>query len=179
RNVRIDEKHEFQQEKGAVIAELERNEDRPWDLEEKALLPLLYGKTAPYGHPVIGEREHVHGATAEIIKRYYDLWYHPNNAVLVVCGGFDPDQVFAKIKELFGPLPKVDLPPRKVAPEVKRTKPVKHEFKSKFEIPRMLMGYNSVKSGDPDFYALDVISEVLSAGRTRRLSTTLVPGPDI
>src|SRR5262245_40226332 len=104
RNLRIDEKHEFQQEKGAVTAELDRNEDRPWDLEEKAILPLLFGKLAPYGHPVIGEREHVRGATAEIIKRHYDKWYHPNNAVLVVCGGFDADKVFARIKELFGPI---------------------------------------------------------------------------
>src|SRR5207244_5695264 len=56
RNLRIDAKHEFEQEKGAVISELERDEDRPWDLESKAILPLLFGKTAPYGHPVIGER---------------------------------------------------------------------------------------------------------------------------
>src|SRR5262245_20289612 len=43
RNLKIDEKHEFQQEKGAVISELDRNEDEPWDLEQKALLPLLFG----------------------------------------------------------------------------------------------------------------------------------------
>src|SRR5438270_4065941 len=59
RNLRIDEKHEFQQEKGAVIAELERNEDTPGDLELKAILPLLYPKDSPYSHPVIGQREHV------------------------------------------------------------------------------------------------------------------------
>src|SRR5438477_2040913 len=70
-NLRIDEKHEFQQEKGAVISELSRNEDQPWDLEQKAIVPLLFGKGGPYGHPVIGEREHVHGATAKIIKSHY------------------------------------------------------------------------------------------------------------
>src|SRR5438105_3493759 len=78
RNLRIDAKHEFEQEKGAVISELERNEDEPWDLELKAILPLLYGKSSPYGHPVIGEREHVRGATAKIIKTHYDKWYDPN-----------------------------------------------------------------------------------------------------
>src|SRR5262249_14601549 len=56
RNLRIDEKHEFEQEKGAVIAELERNEDSPWDLEFKEIVPRLFGRTNPYGHPVIGER---------------------------------------------------------------------------------------------------------------------------
>src|SRR5262249_14418497 len=53
RNLRIDAKHEFEQEKGAVISELEGDEDNPWDLEYKAIVPLLFGKTAPYGHPVI------------------------------------------------------------------------------------------------------------------------------
>ncbi|HMF11168.1 MAG TPA: pitrilysin family protein, partial [Gemmataceae bacterium] len=100
RNLRIDAKHEFQQEKGAVIEELQRNEDSPWDLEEKAMLPLLFGKTTPYGHPVIGEREHVRGATAEVIKAHYDRWYHPNNAALIVVGGFEIDKTLARIKEL-------------------------------------------------------------------------------
>src|SRR5437870_4063356 len=100
RNLRIDTKHEFEQEKGAVIAELERNEDQPWDLEQKAILPLLFGN-GPYGHPVIGERDHVRKATAAVIKAHYDQWYYPNNASLVVCGGFDADQALAKIKQLF------------------------------------------------------------------------------
>src|SRR5262249_28316859 len=64
RHLRIDEKHEFEQEKGAVIAELEGNEDEPWELENKAILPLLFGDKTPYGHPIIGVREHVRGATA-------------------------------------------------------------------------------------------------------------------
>ena len=80
RNVLIDAKHEFQQEKGAVISELAGGEDSPWDLEYKTILPLLWPKDSPYSHPVIGQREHVRGATAEVIKRHYDKWYHPNNA---------------------------------------------------------------------------------------------------
>jgi zinc protease len=178
-NLRIDAKHEFEQEKGAVIAELNRNEDRPWDLEEKAILPLLFGAKGPYGHPVIGERDHVRGATAEIIKRHYDKWYHPNNAVLVVCGGIDSDKVFAKIKELFGPIPKQELPVRKTAPEVVRKAPVNHQFKSKFEVARMMLGFNSVKTGDPDYYALEVAQGVLSGGKTSRLYKKLIEGEEI
>src|SRR5205085_6278594 len=102
RNLRIDAQHEFEQEKGAVISELEMNEDQPYDLEYKVILPELFGKTTPYGHPVIGEREHVKGATAAVIKGHYDRWYYPNNASLIVCGGFDEAKAIAKIKELFG-----------------------------------------------------------------------------
>ena len=113
RNLRIDTRHEFEQEKGAVIEELKRNEDAPWDLEHKALLPLLFSKRAPYGHPVIGEREHVRAATAAVIKAHYDRWYHPNNASLIVVGGFDPERASARIRELFGPIPRAELHARK------------------------------------------------------------------
>src|SRR5438270_653899 len=82
-------------------------------LENKAILPLLFGAKTPYGHPVIGEKAHVRAATAEVIKAYYDRWYHPNNACLLIVGGFDPDQVLARVKELFGPIPKGKLPERK------------------------------------------------------------------
>jgi zinc protease len=179
RNLRIDAKHEFQQEKGAVIEELRRNEDGPWDLEDKAILPLLFGKTMPYGHPVIGEREHVRGATAEVIKGHYDRWYHPNNASLVVVGGFDADKALARIKELFGSIQSVELPERKKADIPKRTKPTHHEFTSKFELPRMVMGFNSVRSDDPDAPALDVIQSILTGGRTGRLYKKMVEGEEI
>jgi len=175
RNLRIDEKHEFQQEKGAVIAELERNEDTPGDLELKAILPLLYPKDSPYSHPVIGQREHVRGATAEIIKRHYDKWYHPNNASLVIVGGFDPDDALARVVKLFGPIPKADLPPRKKATAYEdRAGPVRKEFESKFEAPRMIAGFNTTTVGDPDDPVLDFVQHILADGRTSRLYRRLV-----
>jgi zinc protease len=175
RNVRIDAKHEFEQEKGAVIAELDGGEDRPGDLEYKAVLALLWPKDSPYSHPVIGQREHVRGATAEVIKRYYDTWYYPNNAALVVVGGFDPDAALDKIKKLFGTIPKGDLPPRKTPTYFKdRAGPARKEFESKFDQPRMLMGFNTVAVGTPDDPVLDVVQYVLADGKTSRLYRKLV-----
>ncbi|MBX7104813.1 MAG: insulinase family protein [Gemmataceae bacterium] len=174
RNLRIDEKHEFQQEKGAVIAELDRNEDNPFDLERKLILPRLFGADAPYGHPIIGERPHVRGATAEVIKGYYDRWYHPNNAVMVVCGGFDPERTMKLIREKFEPIPAGKLPERKSAAPVSRTAPVRHEFASKFDSPRLVIGYNTVPAQHEDSAPLTVLSAVLSGGKSSRLYRTLV-----
>jgi zinc protease len=174
RNLRIDTKHEFEQEKGAVIAELARNEDGPFDLELKAILPVLFGKSAPYGHPVIGEREHVHGATAAVIKSHYDRWYHPNNAVLVVAGGFDAERVLGVVKDKFGPIPAGKLPERKAAPPVRRSGPQRITQDSKFEVPRMVMGFNTVTYGDADEVPLSVVSSLLTGGKTGRLYRLLV-----
>ncbi len=175
RNTKIDAKHEFEQEKGAVIAELKGGEDNPWDLEYKAILPLLFPKDSPYSHPVIGEEKHVRGATAETITRYYDKWYHPNNAALVVVGGFDADEALKTIKTLFGPIPKGELPPRKKAtfyPE--RKEPARTEFESKFDVSRVMIGFNTVKVGTDEDAILDVIQDVLSGGKTSRLYRKLV-----
>ncbi len=175
RNIRIDAKHEFQQEKGAVISELNGNEDSPWDLEFKAMLPLLWPKASPYSHPVIGQREHVRGATAEIIKRHYDKWYHPNNASIIVVGGFDADAALKEITALFGPIPKGELPPRKKPvfyPE--RKEPVRKEFVSKFDVPRLMLGFNTVVVGTPEDPVLDIIQDILASGKTSRLYRKLV-----
>jgi zinc protease len=178
-NLRIDARHEFEQEKGAVINELMRDEDVPWDLEAKAILPVLFGDKNPYGHPVIGERAHVRGATAEVIKSHYDKWYHPNNASLVIVGGFDPDKVLAKVKELFGPIPRAELPPRKPVTPPDRTGPVRLDMRSKFEVPRLLFGYNTVRSADPDNVALSALEGILSNGKTSRLYKKLVEGEEV
>jgi zinc protease len=179
RNLRIDTRHQFEEEKGAVIEELRRNEDSPWDLEQKTILPLLFSKEGPYGHPVIGQREHVRSATAPVIKAHYDAWYHPNNASLVVCGGFDPDAALARIRNLFGPIPRGEVPPRKKVPAVTRVEPVHRVIESKFEVPRLLMGFNTIRTGEPGYHALEVIQALLSGGKTGRLYKHLVEGNEV
>jgi len=175
RQTKIDDKHEFQQEKGAVIAELKGGEDQPWDLEYKAILPLLYPKDAPYSHPVIGEEKHVGAATAEIILRHYNKWYHPNNASLVIAGGFDPKDAMELVTKLFGKIPKSDLPDRKPTPKPSaRDKQVRKEFTGKFDVARCMIGFNSVKIGEAEDYIFDVLSTVLSGGKTSRLHKRLV-----
>jgi zinc protease len=175
RNTRIDEKHEFAQEKGAVVAELAGGEDQPWGLEFKRILALLFPPASPYHHPVIGAEAHVRAATAEVIRRHYDKWYHPNNASLVIVGGFDPEKATPRIRELFGAIPRQDLPARKAAAfHPPRQAPARVEFPSKFDVSRLLVGYNTTTVLDTDDPALDVIQRVLSDGKTSRLYRKLV-----
>lgn len=174
RNLQIDDQHEFQQEKGAVIAELDGNEDLPFDLENKAILPLLFGDKSPYGHPIIGEKNHVRNVTAEQIKAFYDRWYHPNNATIVMVGAFDPEKALARIRELFGSIPAGELPPRQPFEALRREEPLLVEIPSRFETERLVMGFNTCRRGDDDDYVLDVIEALLSGGKTGRLYRKLV-----
>ncbi len=175
RNLRIDAKHEFEQEKGAVISELDGNEDSPWELEGKLILKPLYGDKTPYGHPVIGDKAHVRAATAEVIKKHYDRWYHPNNAVLVIAGGFDADEAMALVKAKFGPIPKGELPARKPVPKAEpRAEVARAKMTSRFESPRLLMGFNTVAETHADSPVLDVITLVLGEGKICRLQKRLI-----
>jgi zinc protease len=175
RNLRIDEEHEFEQEKGAVISELDNGEDQPWELEQKKILPLLFGAKAPYGHPVIGEKAHVRNATAAIIKAHYDRWYHPNNAAIVIAGDFDAAEAIAEIRKLFGPIPKTKLPERKTVPNAGPRKEIARvRMTSKFESPRLLFGFNTVTENDADAPVLDVLSQAFAGGRTSRLYRRLI-----
>ncbi|MFO0926348.1 MAG: pitrilysin family protein [Gemmataceae bacterium] len=176
RNLRVDRAHEFDKEKGAVINELTGNEDRPWELESKALLPLLFGSKHPYGHPVIGEEKHVRDATETVIKDYYDRWYYPNNAALVMVGGFDADEALKTIERLFGPLPAGKLPARKTVPAEPVKLPVRKEMASKFSVPRLLVAYPAAAAGDRDQAALAVLDGLLGRGKRSRLYRTMVEG---
>src|SRR5262249_10051909 len=85
----------------------------------------------------------------------------------------------AKVKELFGPIPRGELPERKQAESAGRKGPVRHDMASKFEVPRLLFGYNGVRSGDPDEPALNVLEGALGSGKTSRLYKKLVEGEEI
>jgi len=176
RNLRIDREHEFDKEKGAVINELAGNEDSPWDLEYKAMLPLLFGKAHPYGHPVIGEARHVREATEKVIQAHYDRWYHPNNAALVMVGGFDADQALTAIRKQFGSIPAGKLPPRKQVPEDQPKLPIRQEMPSKFSVPRLLLAYPTVRVGAAEEPALAVLEALLGRGKRSRLYASLVEG---
>ncbi len=67
----------------------------------------------PYGIPIIGWRHEMEGLTLENARAFYDTWYHPNNAILIVAGDVTPEDVLALAEEHYGPIPASDsLPPR-------------------------------------------------------------------
>jgi zinc protease len=179
RNLRIDSKHEFEQEKGAVIEELKRNEDEPWDLEYKAILPLIFTPKGPYGHSVIGEASHVRAAQAKGILAHHARWYHPNNALLVIAGGIDPADALAKAKKHLGKIPAAKLPPRMELPAEKPQLPARKTMPSKFEVARVLIGYPTVARNHPDEPALDLASSILADGKSSRLYQRLVEKEEI
>ncbi|RMG36607.1 MAG: insulinase family protein [Gammaproteobacteria bacterium] len=177
RNVVFDPK-EFEKELAVVMEERRmRTDDSPTGLTYEQLMAVGW-RASPYQNPVIGWMDDLRNMKISALKRWYDMWYQPNNATLVVVGDVDPKKVLALAKKHFGSLPAAKVPePRRPVEPVQRgiTRVV---VKAPAKQPYLLMGFKvpNVATAKPDWepYALAVAAAVLDGGASARLSRELV-----
>src|SRR5882724_3960208 len=167
RETLFDEK-EFESEKSVVIEELQIGLDSPWGALSQEVDAAAF-KQHPYHNPIVGWIQDLKDATAADMKGYYDKWYHPRNATLVLVGDFDTDKAMAKIEGLFESIPAGPEPP----PMLIREEPQRGErrvvVKKETTAERLTVAYHAPEVAHPDSYPLQVISTLLSTGKTSRL----------
>ncbi len=98
-------------ERGAIEQEVARDLSSPSFKFYTELVAHLFAGT-PYAHTPLGTRPSFNATTSAMLKRFYDTWYAPNNAILVIAGDIDPAATLAQVKRLFGSIPRHALPPR-------------------------------------------------------------------
>lgn len=96
-------------EKGAIEQEVSRDISSPDFLALQEAEKILYAGTG-YAHTPLGSRPTFDKTTSALLKTFYDHWYMPNNAILVVAGDVDPAATLAKVKRFFGPIEPGALP---------------------------------------------------------------------
>lgn len=138
------------------------------------LRPLAY-KEHPYQWPTIGKSiDHIEKVTLEEVKDFFFHHYAPNNAIMVVAGNVDTQQVKELSEKWFGPIER-----RKIAKRKLPVEPIQTEFRSKridSNVPfdAIYMAFHMGKRMDEDFYIIDLISDVLSNGQSSRIFQSLV-----
>ncbi|HXI92241.1 MAG TPA: pitrilysin family protein [Blastocatellia bacterium] len=164
---------EFASEKQVVEEELRIGLDGPWEALENEIWATAF-RQHPYHWPTVGWLEDLEAASGADMKAYYDKWYHPRQATLVVVGDFDSVEVVQKIEDLFGRIPPGPLvaPPNIVEPSQRGEKRL--VVKKQTPVERLLIGYHAPEVGHPDSYALKVAEAVLSTGKSSRLYQRLV-----
>ncbi len=164
---------EYEHEKQVVIEELKINLDSPWGALGQEVHATAF-KQHPYHSPVVGWIEDLERATREEMEAYYRRFYHPNNAILVLVGGFDSARVQKLVEEKFGPIPRGESIPaiRIVEPPQLGEKRVTLKHPTKLE--RLHLAYHAPSVADPESFALRLASVVLSGGRSSRLYQRLV-----
>jgi zinc protease len=143
------------------------------------LRPLAY-QTHPYKWATIGkEISHIEEATMDDVKDFFFSHYVPGNAVLVVAGGVTTDQVKALAEKWFAPIPKGKRKERKLPPEPKQQKKRILEVEANVPANALYKSYHMPGRFHDDFYAIDLLSDVLSRGNSSRLYQQLVKEKEI
>jgi zinc protease len=149
-----------------------RTEDQPEGRAFAALMALAF-KAHPYRHPPIGWRSDVELATVEACRAFFDAYYAPNNIVIAIAGDFDTDEALEEIRRHFGSLP-TSSPPRNPTREPEQDGERREVVYFDLRSPLLVAAWHAPKTGHPDAEALDVLSQILSAGRSSRLYRKLV-----
>jgi len=129
----------------------------------------------PYKNPNIGYMEDLDAATLDEFKAFFDKYYGPNNATLVVAGDINMGKTIKMIKDYFGPIPRGQEVKRdKIQEDIIENKIEVTAYDSNIQIPLKVFAYRTPSMKDRDAYVLDMISQVLSGGKTSRLYKRMV-----
>jgi zinc protease len=153
----------WKDERGAVEQEVAQDLSNPSYVFSTQLLRELYAGT-PYAHDALGTRESFQKTTGAMIKKFYDTWYAPNNAILVIVGDLDPSSTLAKVRKLFESIPSRTLPAR---PEIK-LRPIKpNTLLMETDLPygMAIVAYRLPGIDSPDFIAGQILADVLDSKR--------------
>ncbi|MDG1850280.1 MAG: pitrilysin family protein [Flavobacteriales bacterium] len=158
-----------------VIEEFKQNYlNQPYGDVHLLLRPLAYQKH-PYQWPTIGkEVSHIEEATMEEVKNFFYAHYAPNNAILVVAGDVELNQVKALSEKWFGPIPSRDIPTRNLPKEPRQEKARTLKVERDVPIDVIYKAFHMCARTDSDFFATDLISDILSRGNSSRLFKSLV-----
>jgi len=169
---------EFAQEIKVVMEERRlRTDDQPQSLLSEQLLATTF-QAHPYRVPIIGWMNDLENMTAADARVWYDSWYVPNNAYLVVVGDVEHRAVFALAEKYYGVLAARPLPARKPQQEPVQAGLRRLAVKAPAELPIVMMAYKVPVvrnvADDVDPYALQMLAAVLAGHEAARFSTNLV-----
>ncbi|MDP2880511.1 MAG: pitrilysin family protein [Azonexus sp.] len=177
RHLNVDAK-EFEQEIKVVMEERRmRTDDNPQSKLFEQMNAVAF-QAHPYRRPIIGWMNDLETMTAADAKAWYDTWYVPNNAYVIITGDVDHKEVFALAEKYYAPLEGRALPVRRQQVEPAQEGTRKVTVKAPAELPVLIMGYKAPilrdidKDSDP--YALEMLASILDGHDAARFNKKLV-----
>ncbi len=169
---------EFAKEIKVVMEERRtRTDDEPHALLHEKMMATIY-QEHPYQHPIIGWMSDLESLTAGDAKAWYDRWYAPNNATLVIAGDVKADEVFVLAQQYYGAIPKRAMPVRRNFTEPAQVGIKRMVVKAPAELPHLVMSFHAptLKTPEQDWkpYALQILAGVLDGNESARLNKHLV-----
>lgn len=152
----------------------QRHLNQPYGDASHLIRELAY-TTHPYRWPTIGLKlEHIADATLEEVKAFFFRFYAPNNAVLSVAGNICFEEVVRLAEKWFGGIPRREVPVRALPQEPKQTEIRRKEVVRDVPLDTLYMAFHIPARKHPDYYAADMLSDLLANGSSSRLIDRLV-----
>ncbi|HEY9776942.1 MAG TPA: pitrilysin family protein [Planktothrix sp.] len=163
-------------EMSVVRNELERGENFPEDALEKEMYALAF-REHPYHHPTIGWRSDVEGVPMDRLREFYNTFYWPNNATVILVGDFENTEALSMIHKYYGKIPSSPNP----IPDVYTVEPPQEgerrfQIKRVGDLPRVWLGYHIPEAKHEDTYPLAAMRHILGSSyeRSSRLYKRLI-----
>lgn len=162
-------------QRGVVKEELkQRNENTPYG----SILNETFGHAYtvhPYRWTPGGSPEYINKAAMSEFVDFYKTFYVPNNATLSIAGDIDIAKTKAMILKYYGTIPKgTKAIPRPTAVEPQKTKEVRDTVLDNIQLPAVVMAYHIPAQGTPEFYAMNMLTTLLSQGKSSRIQKSIV-----
>jgi zinc protease len=165
----------FKKEREVVKEERRlRIENPPYGMLAEWVLDATF-QTYPYKYLPIGSMEDLNAATVADVKAFFDTYYVPNNATLIVVGDIDPKTTLEQVRKHFGRIPRSKGVPNVTAVEgPQKELRVVNKSDPKAPLPAVASAFKLPSQGHADTYALQVAFDILSTGESSRLYRKLV-----
>ncbi len=157
----------------------QRVDNQPYGTAFEKITELMYPKGHPYNWTTIGSLDDLSAASLDDVKGFFRQYYVPNNASLVIAGDFDAKQAKQWVEKYFNSIAKgADITrPNPAIPKI--DKETRLTVEDNVPLPRLYMVWHTVRQGNADEQALDILGSILSSGRGSRLQSNLVFGKQI
>lgn len=167
--------HSLEVQREVVMEEFkQRCLNQPYGDVGHLLRPLAY-QVHPYRWPTIGkELSHIAQATLQEVEDFFYRYYAPNNAVLAVTGNISWEETLRLTEKWFAPVPYRHVPERHLPAEPEQQAERRLTVERNVPLDALFMVYHMCSRDDADYYAFDILSDILSNGRSSRLIRHLV-----
>ncbi len=164
----------IESERGVVHSEWRTDfENSPWEALSEAVTAMAF-EQHPYHWPVLGYESDILNWKKSDLEKYFKTYYAPNNCVAVITGNVTVAEVERLAKQYMEPIPRQPMPPPVHIVEPPQNGERRVMVQRDVTTPYLLITYHVPPTRDSDYYALDVLSQVLSRGHSSRLYSSLV-----
>ncbi|MDQ3687261.1 MAG: insulinase family protein [Acidobacteriota bacterium] len=166
---------EIQRQRQSRLTALRQRRDNANAIASVVYPALLYGRTHPYGHPLLGDEKSVTAINAGDVRKFYETYYRPNNAALIVVGDVKPDTLVPQLERALGNWKKADVPAIDVsAAPVERRQPTIYLVDRPGAAQSVLsIGHVGVPRATPDYFSLLALNRLLGGQFVSRVNLNL------